>query len=390
MSKTMFKNCSSLAGNIVTPDGTFYGEISWDAGQITRIRKTGDVRPGTDWILAGFIDVHFHGLGAYSAEKPDQIEKLAEFAPETGVTTICPALASAPREKTLQILTVIRDASRKEPAGAKIAGTHLEGPYLSYEFRGGMAPDQIRMPDPEEMEAFLAAGEDTVKIVTISPELPGALDMIRALNARGITVSSGHSACPPAMYEDAVSAGVTQFCHLYDAYADSTTDSGVRQPALTDLALIDDRVMKEIIMDGLHVPPELIHLARRAAGAEHIIAITDAMQGAGLKYGRFCDGNEWYIIREGELARRESDNAIVGSSLSMNLAFFNMTERFGFSPSEATLSLSANPAKALHLDDRTGRLQTGLAADITVLDQDRKTVKATFVNGNCVFDHTAV
>ena len=148
---------------------------------------------------------------------------------------------------------------------------------------------------------------------------------------------------------------------------------------MTDLALCDDRVMKEVIMDGMHVPPALVALARRAAGASHIVAITDAMQGAGLEYGRFQDVGEWYVVRAGEMARRERDNAIIGSSLTMNRAFHNMVTRFGFTPVEASRAASANPAAVAGLSGRTGMLKPGLLADITVLAPDLISVKDCMV-----------
>jgi N-acetylglucosamine-6-phosphate deacetylase len=147
------------------------------------------------------------------------------------------------------------------------------------------------------------------------------------------------------------------------------------------LAIIDDRVTKELIVDGMHVPPELVQLVRRASGANHIVAITDAMQGAGMKEGHFSDFGVPYTIRDGELARRDSDGAILGSSLSLNLAFRNLTQRFGFTPSEATKLLSANQARILGFAEKTGRLAVGLWADIAVLANDSKTVKACYVKG---------
>jgi N-acetylglucosamine-6-phosphate deacetylase len=217
-------------------------------------------------------------------------------------------------------------------------------------------------------------------MMTVAPEQPGMNEVMRFLNSAGVRIAAGHTGLQPRDYENAIAAGVKQFCHLYDTYDLPEDHGGVRQPALTDLVLCDDRVMKELIMDGLHVPPQLVILARRAAGAQHIIAITDSLQGAGLEHGRFQDPSGWYIVRDNDVARRETDNVIVGSSLTMNRAFFNMVTRFGFTPVEAALAASANPAAAVGLGAVTGRLQTGYLADITVLAPDMLTVKSCTVS----------
>ena len=124
---------------------------------------------------------------------------------------------------------------------------------------------------------------------------------------------------------------------------------------------------------------------RRGLPADHIIAITDALQGAGLAEGHFLDCGKPYTIREGELARRDEDHAIIGSSLTMNRAFFNMVEKFGFSPEEAVLTLSVNPSKQLKTDHWTGSLQKGKNADIVVIAPDCLTVRETWISGRKVF-----
>ncbi|MBR4674451.1 MAG: amidohydrolase family protein [Victivallales bacterium] len=371
-----------LTGNIVTTEATFYGCLTWnDEGIITAVERLGEFLPGADWILAGFIDLHLHGLGPYSAETEEGMRGMAAFAPTVGTTILCPTLSCAPEEMMLDQLRIIARLVKQGTPGARIAGTHSEGPWLNPIYKGGMIHEYIRTATLREAQAFLEAADGTLKLLTLAPEMPGALEVVRFLVSQGVAVSAGHTGLPTWFYEEAIQAGVSQFCHLFDAYACPVSHEGVRQPALTDLAIIDDRVMKELIVDGMHVPPELVQLVRRGADADHIVAITDAMQGAGLKEGHFVDYGVPYTIREGELARRDSDGAIIGSSLSMNLAFRNLTQRFGFTPSEATKLLSANQAKILGFAEKTGRLAVGLWADIAVLANDSKTVKACFVKG---------
>lgn len=376
-----------LEGNIITEEKSFYGTLFCEAGKISKITPLGKYEEGKDLILAGFIDTHFHGMGNFDAQEPDSLDGIRKYAVEKGITTIAPAYSSLPCEDTLVWLRKIHEIIQggQNDGGAILAGAHLEGPWLSYKFRGGMREDMLRLPTMEEAENMIKAAPGNIRIVTIAPELPGSREVVRFLKEQGITVSLGHSECPPEKFPEMVDMGISQVCHLFDAYDSPGKGGGVRQVALTDMILIDDRVMIELILDGLHVPPALIQLVRKAAGAKRIIGITDSLQGAGLSHGRFlCDGR-WYVIKEGEVGRLEEDGGIVGSSLTMNRAFYNLTEKFSFSCEDATVILSANPAKILKLQDKTGKLQEGLDADIAVLAPDKLTVKRTVLKGREVF-----
>ena len=370
-----------ITGNMVSSNEYFFGELTIENNIITRVRKISAPETDADITLPGFIDTHLHGLGEYSAESPEGIRGMAAFAPVCGTTAIVPTFASEPEKFYTEMLAAVRDMVRTPPPGARIPGCHMEGPFLSHRFKGGMVEEKLRLPSVELMEKFLDIAQGTLKIVTIAPELPGAKEVIELLCRNRVVVSAGHTDCPPELVPETISWGISRVCHLFDAWDSPETKGGVRQAAVTDLALTDDNVMKELIVDGLHVPPELIRLARRAAGAEKIIAVSDAMQGAGLKSGRFHDCGEWFIIRDGDVARRERDNAIVGSSLSMNRAFYNMITRFGFTIPEASVSLSGNPARSVGLGEVTGSIAPGFEADLTCLAPDMLTVKRCFVRG---------
>ena len=377
-----------VKGNVVTEESCFYGELEWEKDRITAIRSLGDKKENTPFVLAGFIDTHFHGMGPFDAEDPNSLEGIAAYAAEKGITSVAPTLSTLPREHTVHWLEKVRCLAKAEDngtKGAKIAGAHLEGPWLSHRFKGGMREDMLRLPTMEEAELFVKTAGDTLKIVTIAPELPGSREVITYLKKHHITVSLGHSECPPEDFPEYVNLGISQVCHLYDAYDVPVSNGGVRQPALTDMILVNDSVMMEVILDGLHVPETLVRLVRKAAGAGRIIGITDALQGAGLPCGRFqCEGR-WYVIKDGDVGRLEENGGIVGASLTMNRAFLNMTQKFGFTDSEASRCLSANPAKILGLENITGKLKEGLAADIAILAPDALTVEKTIINGNTVF-----
>lgn len=375
-----------LEGNIVSNSQTGYGILEFEKEKITAVCFFGEVCEDAVWILPGFIDLHLHGAGQYNVEEGEYgLRGMAEFLASKGVTRFLPTYSCAPHDELLNFIKTVRHLTNEPPLGALIAGSHLEGPWLSSRCCGGMVPEMIRRPELKQAQEFLDAAEGTLKMMTIAPEEPGAMDVIRLMHKNGVVVSSGHSACPPALLKTAVQAGISEICHLFDSYDLPEDHGGVRQPALTDLVLIHDGLMKEIIMDGLHVPPELVMLARRAAGAHHIIAITDALQGAGLPEGHFLDCGKPYTIRDGEFARRDDDHVIVGSSLTMNRAFYNMTTRFGFSPLEAVMTASGNPAKQLGISGFTGSLAVGMDADIAVLRSDRLSVQASYLQGKKIY-----
>lgn len=373
---------TELKGNIVTTDDVFYGKIAWQGTRITEIEKISAPIDDERLILAGFIDIHLHGLGPHTAENIEGCIGMADYAPSIGATMICPTLSCAPSDYLVDMMAKISNIAGGKCPGAIIAGTHMEGPWLNPVFRGGMNRKYLRAPTMAEAQAFINAANGTLRLLAIAPEMPGAYDVIRYLVANGVTVSAGHTGCPPDWLDEAVEAGVSELTHIFDAYPCPVAEEGIRRPALTDMAIINDNIYKEIIMDGLHVPPPLIKLVHRASGADHIIGITDAMQGAGMKEGHFVDLGVPYTVREGDFARTDSNGSILGSSLSMNQAFHNMTTRFGFTMPEATRCLSANPAKSIKCDKETGRLTVGLLADITVLEPDLKTVCACYVRGN--------
>lgn len=374
-----------LAGKIVLPHRVIdLGTIQIENGLITDIfdhRLPTAKGDGNDWILPGFIDVHLHGLGKGEPSTRNGLLEMAAFAPSTGVTRLCPTLGPVELPVILEYLKNIHDLVHAPPAGALIAGAHLEGPYMNTVRAGGMDINLLRTPDTKEVKLLLSAANGTLKIMTLSPEVPEMDAVIKLCKNAGCVISAGHTVCPAEEFDEKVEAGISHVCHLFDTFDGREVFAGVSQSCLADMVLINDRVTCEIIMDGIHVPAPLVKLAHRAAGTERIIAITDSMQGTGFPDGEYLMGDgRAYILTNGEVCRLKSNGNIVGSCLTMNQAFINMTEKFNFSAPEAARALATNPARLLGLEKETGRLETGLAADIAVLTADG-TVKACFVLG---------
>ena len=379
-----------LTGNLVLPGELCFGELTIGGGVIDGITRQGEARSGAPLILPGFIDLHFHGLGPYGTGDRDSLRGIAEFAPRTGTTGICPALSPDRWEKIMAFVQNGAFLAKSEHAGAHFLGTHLEGPFIAPDAKGGMNAQYLRAASVAELEALLEVAEGTLRVMTLSPEILDGMDLIRVACSRGVQVSIGHTHCTPDLFSQAVSAGAGQVCHLFDTFEGRQVQGGVSQPCLTDAILLDDRVFVEIIADGHHVPPLLIELARRCAGAARIIAITDCMQGTGLPDGvyREGDGRE-FRLTNGEVCRlTDGSRGIVGSCLTMDAAFRNLTGKFGFSIPEASRMLSGNPARALKLQDRSGELRAGLQADITILEPETQQVESCLVSGKRVFQKT--
>ncbi len=371
-----------LSGNLVLPDRVVYGQLEFDEGYISRIEELDVEQENADWILPGFIDLHFHGLGHWGCKEADSIRKIAGFAPSTGVTSFCPTLAPTCWEEQLGFLRDVKALQQQELPGAELVGAHLEGPFINPRCKGGMDAQWLQSCSVSKVEELLEAADGSLKLITLSPELPGALEVIRRLTAAGVTVSAGHTACAPKDFSAAVEAGIHHVCHLFDTFEGRRTEGGVTQVSLLDVIMLEDTVKVELIPDGFHVPPELVRLTRQAVGARRIIIITDAMQGTGLpdREYRMGDGRKFTLVN-GEVCRLSDDPAIiVGSCLTMNQAFVNLLG-FGFTAVEAAHALAATAAEALKIDHATGKIQCGLRADIVQLDRHSPKVKACYVKG---------
>lgn len=370
------------SGNIVTFDQAAFGTIFWDGEKIEKITLSAPVDPEESWIVPGFIDTHLHGLAEGGLDY-NGVVRMAEFCPETGVTALSPTLDSVMPDETLEFLNNVREIMTTHPCGKRIIGSHLEGPFLAPEYAGGMLPEALRLPDLTEVKRLLDAAGGTLLLVTLSPELPGALEVISYLKSKGVSVSAGHTAMKTGEIDKFAAAGVDRICHLYDTFEGRETNSGVPIPSVVDVVTVDDRFMLELILDGFHVPPMLVKLAIRAAGVERIIGITDALTGAGLPDGEYLDStNRFYTLDNNELCRlKDNPEIIVGSCLTMNRAFCNLVKLFDCTPVEASKILSTNPACYAGLGNVTGKLQVGLRSDITILAPDMRKVEKCFVAG---------
>ena len=335
------------------------------------------------FVVPGFIDVHVHGVdGADVLDAHDALSKIAVGLPKYGVTAFCPttvACSVAVLERTLESVRRLR----AQPAadGAKAIGAHLESNFINPDYKGAQPGDYLYGPTSDDAAPILseiARSRASVSIVTLAPELDGALNVIRSLTEAGVRVSLGHSGASFEIAEDAVDAGACHATHLFNRMPPLHH----RNPGLAGAVLTRPEVAAEIICDGVHVHSQMIRLAIAAKGIDRIMAITDGTAASGLAEGGVASlGGRRICARDG--AAYLDDGTLAGSVATMDGVFRFLVHRVGLSPSEASQLCSTTPAAALRLQDR-GAIVEGAVADLVVLDRELA-VKQTYVAGRLVY-----
>lgn len=346
-----------VPGRVVTPTGVVDGRVVVRGSTIAAIEPGG---AGPDWVVPGFVDIHVHGGGGhtFTTGDPDAARGAAAFHRRHGTTTLLAGLVSSPEE----LLRAATAAFRPLVDEGILAGVHVEGPYLSGPRCGAQNPAYLREPSLDELRALLALGGGAVRMVTLAPELPGAIEAIRLLTGAGVVAAVGHT---DATYEQtlaAVAAGATVGTHLFN---------GMRPPHHRDpgpvFALLGaESVVCELVADGVHLHDGALAFAARATGLGRAALITDAIDAAGMPDGRYELGGQDVLVSAG-VARLARDRSIAGSTLTMDAALRRAVGA-GIALVDACRMASTTPARAIGLADRVGALVPGLAADLVVLD----------------------
>src|SRR3984885_917417 len=354
--------------------------------QATVIDLAGDSARGdlTDAILApGFVDIHMHGGAGLDVMRatPGELPHLNQFLTTHGVTGYFPTTVAAPLDLTYRALERLADAieaSQSSPAAngdavqARPLGIHLEGPFLSHKRRGVHPPEYLVEPTLAIFESLWQAARGQVRMMTIAPELPGALEVIAEAAQRKVCVSIGHS---DAVLEDAlagVRAGARHATHTFNAMRPLDH----RDPGILAEVLTDDQLSADIIVDGIHVAPEVVQLFLRAKGLEGSVLITDAIAATGMPDGTYQLGPIQVEVKDGKCTK---DGNLAGSVLTMDRAIRNVTAFAGWSLQNAVRAATFNPAHAVGLA-QYGKLTPGAEANVVALSPGGK-VRQTFILG---------
>jgi N-acetylglucosamine-6-phosphate deacetylase len=327
-------------------------------------------------VVPGFVDMHVHGGGGASYTDPDGIERAAEFHLRHGTTTTLASLVTA---EPAQLLTGVQALAGAVAQGT-VAGIHLEGPWLSQARCGAHDPASMRDPDTAEIDAVLAAGKGTIRMVTLAPELAGCDAAIRQFLSAGVVVAVGHTDATYEQTQHAVALGATVATHLFNAMPPLHH----RNPGPALALLTDPRVSLELIADGVHVHPAMTRAVIESAGPDRVAVVTDAVAAAGCSDGEFRLGTVPVDVASG-VARVRGTSTIAGGTATMDQLFRNVAA-LGTGDDAALAAAvqmtSATPARTLGLD-RVGALRPGYDANLVVLDRDLQ-VAAVMVRGEWV------
>jgi N-acetylglucosamine-6-phosphate deacetylase len=319
-------------------------------------------------LTPGFIDLHGHGGGGRSFDEAASGDGAAFGSALAvhrahGTTRSVISLVANPVAALERSLAAIADLTERDPL---VLGSHLEGPFLAPGRRGAHNPDFLISPSPAVTGRLTAAARGTLRQVTIAPELPGALDAVQALAEAGVVVAVGHTEAGEEQAQAAFDRGARLLTHAFNAMP----GIGHRSPGPVVAAIRDERVTAELILDGVHVHPDVARLLLDAAPGR-VALITDAMAAAGAADGTYRLGSLDVAVVDG-VARLTgpdgSPGAIAGSTLTQDHALRLATRRCGMSLRAAVTALTWVPARALGLEGRLGRLAPGYAADAVLLD----------------------
>lgn len=336
-------------------------------------------------LIPGFIDVHVHGGGGFDvmSGRPEDIDGMSIYHASKGTTTFLATTLTASPEAIKQALEAIKKAMDKGTTGASVAGVHLEGPFLNPERCGAQNPAHIIAPSLEALSIYQECSGHTIALITVAPEMPGAMELIRYAVGQGMTVSIGHSAASLEIVQQAVELGASQITHLFNGM----NPLHHRNPGVPGAGLILDKLAVELICDHIHVHPDLIGLVFRAKPSDKVLFITDCMSASGLIDGPYHLGDLPVMMKEGQVRLLNNDGTVgslAGSCLTMDRALLNGMRATGATLEALLPALTINPARQVGLHKHKGTIEAGKDADLVVLDEKYQVV-ATFVNGRNVY-----
>src|SRR6266567_5239089 len=334
-----------------------------------------------DAVLApGFVDIHMHGGAGLDVMRalPSELPRLGQFLANHGVTGYFAPTVAAPLDATCAALARLADAieasvTNGDAVQARPLGIHLEGPFLSHKRRGVHPPENLVVPTIAIFERLWQAARGRVRMLTIAPELPGAMEVIAEAARRKVCVSIGHSDAEMPVARDAVRAGARHATHTFNAMRPLDH----REPGIIGEVLSDDGITADIIVDGIHVAPEVVKVFLHAKGRERAVLITDAISATGMPDGRYQLGPIEVDVKAGKCTFQGS---LAGSVLTMDRAVRNVTQFSDWSLRDAVRAATLNPARAVGLADHHGVLAQGADADFTVLNTAGEVTK-TIVRG---------
>jgi N-acetylglucosamine-6-phosphate deacetylase len=336
---------------------------------------------GDATLAPGFVDIHIHGGAGLDLMRASLSEfpRLGKFLATHGVTGYFATTVAAPLDVTCSALERLADAIESagatpdDSAQARPLGIHLEGPFLSHKRRGVHPPEFLVAPTVAVFERLWQAARGHVRMLTIAPEVPEAMDVIAEAARRNVCVSIGHSDAEMPIARDAIKAGARHATHTFNAMRPLDH----REPGIIGEVLSNDQLSADMIVDGIHVDPAVVKVFLRAKGRERAVLITDAISATGMPDGRYQLGPIEVDVKDGKCT---SNGSLAGSVLTMDRAVRNVTKFSEWNLRDAVQAATLNPARAVGLTAHHGILAKGAAADFTVLSPAGEVLK-TIVRG---------
>ncbi|MCF8267613.1 MAG: N-acetylglucosamine-6-phosphate deacetylase [Ignavibacteriales bacterium] len=374
-----------VAGKIVTPFRVIEnGAITISNDKIHEVgsAETINIRTGLEVINAkghlivpGFVDLLVHGgAGGYgfSDENDQSIDKIAKYFLSHGSTSVMASLHAKPKERLLQDFRRLAGYIENNPE-LNIRGIHMEGPYLNPELKGAMNKEYLWEPSIDSFLEMYEASRGYLKIMTIAPELPGALDVIREAAFRGVVSSIGHSTASYEQIDQAIDYGATHITHMFNAMKPLHH----RTPSVVTAALLRDELKIELIADTYHVHPAVMEMLIKFKTAKGIVLITDSIRVGGLHEGEESQFSDQKVVVKGNKAVME-DGTIAGSTLTLNKAIKNLLETTSVSLTDAVRMATLNGAKVI--GSGRGIIAAGKVADLVVMNNNFDVVM-TIIDG---------
>jgi N-acetylglucosamine-6-phosphate deacetylase len=362
---------------LVVEDGRISQLGSRSATELPANHSTVDF--GDDVLAPGFFDIHIHGGAGLDLMRaaPSDLSHLGKFLAKHGVTAYFPTTVAAPLDSTCAALERLADAIEApapngDRASARPLGIHLEGPFLSHKRRGVHPPENLVEPTLAIFDRLWQAARGHVRMMTIAPEIPGALEVIAEAARRNVCVSIGHSDADLPTARAAVNAGARHATHTFNAMRPLDH----REPGIVGEVLSNDRLTADMIVDGIHVAPEVVKVFLQAKGTDRAVLITDAISATGMPDGRYQLGPIDVDVKDGKCT---SGGSLAGSVLTMDRAVRNVVQFSSWTLRDAVQAATLNPARAVAFKQQ-GQLVAGADADFTVLSSTGDVIK-TIIRG---------
>lgn len=330
-------------------------------------------------MVPGFIDIHTHGGNGFdfsTIKDVNEIKEVIKFYHSHGITALLPTLLTEHDELIFRQEKLLFEASKEEPS---IIGIHLEGPFISKEYKGAQLEECLQKPTISKCKEFIEHSHGLFKYMTLAPELEGSIETIKYLVSNGIRVSMGHSAATFDDCKKAIEAGACNITHCLNAM------KGLHQhfPSITTAAFYFDDLYNELILDGIHVVPEMVDFIHKIKGDDKIIGVSDSLMAAGLPDGDYMIGNTPIYVKNHDCKIKGSD-VRAGSTLTLDRGFINIKKFTGIDDVRASHITSLNAAKLLGIDDLYGSIKEGKYADFVIMNLNYE-VEEVYVHGERVY-----